>query len=362
MNINLFFLSVFCALAYGCVPPFNDFRNLHNATRLSVAIADYKADPQLGWATPIGGPNHAIQAWPTNKDNLVYIPFCYLFDYVKQKNAPVFERAWDLWFRKIGKASKVAGHRLAGFEEMKDANGNSRFCYSSFENDVWNPDVPEDALVIDWDILSATSWSFCGYTPKNMLDKRGRHQMVIGWEYTPHYERFKVVPTIAHEMGHIFGLAHEHQRADRDLYVKYQCENLYGYQIAKSQLPSQPGVTMDMLCNDGTTCREDPWSTIGINCASDYATAQYKDTLVLGKDYDVSSIMHYYSRQAGNWRQGEAVTIHNSPLIKWKNGGKDFTPPSVVNDENAEIIDFTWGRGPSDGDLEGIRAMYPWIG
>ena len=54
MNIFLFFLGIFCALAGGCPPPFNDFRNLHNATRLAEAIAEYRADPQLGWETPIG--------------------------------------------------------------------------------------------------------------------------------------------------------------------------------------------------------------------------------------------------------------------------------------------------------------------
>jgi len=96
MNIFLFFLGIFCALAGGCPPPFNDFRNLHNATRLAEAIAEYRADPQLGWETPIGGPNRAIQPWPTNNNGLVYIPFCYAAGYVRQKNAVAFEKGWGL--------------------------------------------------------------------------------------------------------------------------------------------------------------------------------------------------------------------------------------------------------------------------
>lgn len=84
--------------------------------------------------------------------------------------------------------------------------------------------------------------------------------------------------------------------------------------------------------------------------------------MVLGKDYDINSIMHYNSHQAGIWRQGKVIAIHKSPLIKWKNGGKDFTPPAVVNDQNPELIGLTWKDGPSDDDLEGIRAIFPWIG
>lgn len=167
MNIILFFLGIFCTFARGCALPFNDFRNLHNETRLAEAIAEHMADPQLRWTSFVSGSNAAIEAWPTNKYDLVYIPFCYLANNVKRKNAPVVERGWDLWFRKIGKPSNLAGHRLAGFQETKDANGNSRFCYSDLQNSVWNPDVPWDALVVDWDLKDGSSWSSVAYTPKD---------------------------------------------------------------------------------------------------------------------------------------------------------------------------------------------------
>jgi hypothetical protein len=69
--------------------------------------------------------------------------------------------------------------------------------------------------------------------------------------------------------------------------------------------------------------------------------------------------MHYNSFFA---EKNPVTGVENAPLVKWKNGGPNFIPPKVVTKDNAELISFTWYKGASKGDLEGIKVMYPWQG
>ena len=84
-------------------------------------------------------------------------------------------------------------------------------------------------------------------------------------------------PTIMHEMGHAFGLIHEHQRPDRDDYVAIHRENLY-----------------------------DPYSGLMFLVNYDHQAAQ------LLTPYDFTSIMHY-RRDAGSKNGGDTLV----PLPKY---------------------------------------------
>jgi hypothetical protein len=56
----------------------------------------------------------------------------------------------------------------------------------------------------------------------------------------------------AHEMGHVFGLEHEHQRSDRDLHISFNCAGLEGYDRVKGEIEDHPewGFTIEDACND----------------------------------------------------------------------------------------------------------------
>ena len=52
--------------------------------------------------------------------------------------------------------------------------------------------------------------------------------------------------------GHVAGLWHEHQRPDRDHYVRFNCEALPGYDAAKILVDQRGEDKMEDVCNDGT--------------------------------------------------------------------------------------------------------------
>jgi hypothetical protein len=89
---------------------------------------------------------------------------------------------------------------------------------------------------------------------------------------------------------------------------------------------------------------------------------EYK--LTIGRQYDVNSIMHYHSYGYLRSEVGVQVplTAMNVPLVKWRNGGSGFVPPQQVTETNAELIILNYDAGPSVGDVDAVKAMYPWRG
>lgn len=91
--------------------------------------------------------------------------------------------------------------------------------------------------------------------------------------------------------GHVFGLRHEHQRANRDEYVHFNCSNLQGYEKAIQEIKKQGNKhTIDEVCD-----REDLCKLYKFGEGEEYAKKQYigsdEMTTVPGKDFDFDSIM-----------------------------------------------------------------------
>jgi len=89
-----------------------------------------------------------------------------------------------------------------------------------------------------------------------------------------------------HEFGHALGLQHEHQRSDRDNFIRILCENI---DLSKSvnakgnPCPKRVGF-----------CALTPTNCCGIECQ--FAKIQNQDSSGI---YDFSSVMHYFSTAFG---------------------------------------------------------------
>jgi hypothetical protein len=154
MKIALLLVRLSSAFAYCCVPPLNDFRYLDNSTLLQEAVAKYTNDSQLNDATQLGwvhvfGPPGPIRTWPKNKYGYSIINFCYRDEFARNRLEGIRYAAWQKWLNKIGTAGSSKGHRLGGFEEVRDDDGSDLWCYTDGKGSVWNKKLPADTLVID---------------------------------------------------------------------------------------------------------------------------------------------------------------------------------------------------------------------
>lgn len=104
-----------------------------------------------------------------------------------------------------------------------------------------------------------------------------------------------------HEMGHVFGLIHEHQRYDRDNYIQVDMENI------KPEW-------------------RDAWTKIG----------EAFDLQNFNKKYDIGSIMHYGQYTGSNINP-------NNPSYAIKAGGQNFGFQTVLSDEDKTAIADIYG-------------------
>jgi hypothetical protein len=106
------------------------------------------------------------------------------------------------------------------------------------------PDIRSDALVIsDLTKDNDKAWNYGPDCPTDSAStgydygsqERGRHRLDF-CHLDPQDIKgtsAKAVVSMMHELGHAIGLQHENQRDDRDKYLKFKCEVLFGYKEAQ---------------------------------------------------------------------------------------------------------------------------------
>ncbi|KAL5417538.1 hypothetical protein PMIN03_001496 [Paraphaeosphaeria minitans] len=250
----LFSMLLFAVLAAASfsdtrVPPFcgNPFPLVSKNLDFFEGLANGSINAEQGSSDILSVQNYGgPREWPRNSENKVVIEYC--FDTpVSRNNIGASFRDFGVgeWMSALGgAASKTTGHGLV-IEETVDANGMPLFCLDLY-NGKWNQKLDYNTVVVQWfdirNFAGSASIGFVGFTSGGPPEP-GIHRMKFGHSW--------INPTLVHELGHVLGMTHEHQRKDRDNSVAYRCHNVEDFQKKFEQLQSEiSDATWSDLCDN----------------------------------------------------------------------------------------------------------------
>ncbi|KAH4196137.1 hypothetical protein HBI06_173340 [Parastagonospora nodorum] len=229
------------------------------------------------------------------------------------------------------------------------------FCYTDYTREMWNPSVKPTTLAIGLFIDAMHATATAGFTHPDCPDYK-RRVMVISlpmkWDTS----------------------------LDSNTSISVLiCKNLALYEEALEELKNHPSITMEELCRSFYAVYQNPWRDLGFWAPPSFSTETTWDCWHKDEDgnydgmkqpyrleysdnynYDSDSTMYYSSILASEKRP---LTVFNAPLVRWVHGGPDYTLPTAVTEGNAVLIgEIPYKRGPSDGDFDGVKRLYPWRG
>lgn len=265
----LLLLTVLAAAARACPPPFNNFRFAGNDT--AALIQEAMLENGLGWTEAASHFQNPIQPWPRDSDGIVRIKYCFATPDDRQNfkilvrssrdtysdppalplrvgclrewlvpvlsvrlpSAPStsepqltwtsfvqIDQAWNVWKTGIKNPGHSRGHRLIFQEFNWNPAVEWKYCYKDLAGGStpanWNhgANLPTETIVIIGEDVGVFAQSTLGYTLPALNNAAGRHKVNI--HPSAGGSGFSV-PLLAHELGHVWGLLHEHQRSDRKL-------------------------------------------------------------------------------------------------------------------------------------------------
>ncbi|KAK4954616.1 hypothetical protein LTR10_008049 [Elasticomyces elasticus] len=283
------------------------------------------------------------------------------FDPVTGNHAPIvycYEDAWE-----IGNFPPLVGQ---AFSKWRDALDQSALdfvpdpsCYGILECGCATSLTQPDTLHIIRSTDGQTK-AVVGYEYDSNRD--GRHTLKIGGYDPKNQESVPLyVLAIAHELGHVAGLAHEHQRPDRDIDLRFDCSALVGYTegITKvsramfedvNNIPECRHLTPEK-CMLQVVCQSEHYVDTYMPNAFEYVTGDQVPTWddFETELFDPKSIMIYSSYKGSNNPTGQFPT---GAVLVGLNGDEKF---QIYTGGDADPA----AAGISDGDTERIKELYP---
>ncbi|KAF3033986.1 hypothetical protein E8E12_005229 [Didymella heteroderae] len=250
----------------------------------------------------------AEPACDTHASKCPLLNFRYCFETAKTKDALTcngnFWKALAMWLKALSHPSEANGHSLAWQEanngEMDTAKYKTHYCYNDLRDInealgmVWNDQVPKDTLIIRAVVDATQSKATVGY--KGVSKGKHPHELVIGTKAS--------TSVIAHEIGHVMGMVHEHNRNDRDEYVRFNCHNVRGFYDALGRAMSArvpPAEARKHLCEDRDFATQYGFNSPGFLKNEPLSGNSGKwGALDEPGGYDIDSIMHYSSYAFGD--------------------------------------------------------------